>query len=367
MTRCGGSTASALALIGDFEDDQYPSTALRGRIRMICELPSGYACARPTVSVVVCTRKRADELRQCLQSIAALTPPADEVIVVDNSSGDPETEYLAELFGARYVLEEVPGLSRARNRALSESRCEVVAYLDDDCLPDPMWLEYLLRPFSDAKVAVVTGEIIRFTDPDQPLPGRHSESGEMRYVTRETPRWFEIATFGGIGTGTNMAFRKQACKDLVLFDERLGRGAPFRIAEENCAFASLLTKGHATVRIPTAVVYHPAKPKDVGQEAKTSIAYWLLLFEKFPENHLDLVRFIMRRALRRPLAWRVDSQNAEGIVSSGWGVKCKALFTGIAMFFLARRYRPLEAEIIPQLRVTVLTRGRDHSPSIVAP
>ena len=51
-----------------------------------------------TVTIVVCTRNRPEALRCCLEAIARLTPPADEVLVVDNSEGDAETERVAREF-----------------------------------------------------------------------------------------------------------------------------------------------------------------------------------------------------------------------------------------------------------------------------
>lgn len=313
-----------------------PATSQSNRIRTIFDLHSRASSSRPTVSVVICTRERPNDLRSCLESVARLTPPPEEVIVVDNSTGDLETEQLSKAFGVRCVVEESVGLSRARNRGIRECRCEIVAYLDDDCLPDPEWLEYLLRPFSHSKVAAVAGEIIRFTDLKAEQLHKPSTSQEMRYLSRETKRWFEMACFGGVGSGGNMAFRKAACSEIVLFDERLGRGAPFRIAEENCAFALLLAKGCSTVRVPTARVYHPIKQKDVGEEAKSSIAYWLLLFSKFPENRADLLHFLVRRILRRPVAWRFETEQPGSIISSRLSVRFRALTGGIALFLRAR-------------------------------
>jgi cellulose synthase/poly-beta-1,6-N-acetylglucosamine synthase-like glycosyltransferase len=219
---------------------------------------------------------------------------------------------------------------------MKESNCELVAYLDDDCLPDPGWLEYLLHPFLDSAVAAVAGEILRYTDLKAEQSHERGYTGEMRYLSRETKRWFEIASFGGIGSGGNMAFRKESCEGMVLFDERLGRGAPFSIAEENCAFASLLAKGCSVVRIPTARVYHPLKPKDFAEEAKFSIAYWFLLYSKFPENRVDLLSFLCRRILRKPVAWRVQMAEQGSIVSSRLGVRFRALTRGVALYLRAR-------------------------------
>ena len=114
---------------------------------------------RVTASVIICTRHRAAQLSKCLEAVAKLKPPPDEVLVVDNSLGDPETLAAAQRFSARYVVEPTRGLSRARNRGLDNSTSEIAAFLDDDATPDERWLELLTQPFVDSHVGVVTGGI----------------------------------------------------------------------------------------------------------------------------------------------------------------------------------------------------------------
>ena len=70
----------------------------------------------PEVSVVVCTRDRADQLERCLAAVLALRHPAFEVLVVDNASATDATATLAARHPVRYVREERPGLNWARNR-----------------------------------------------------------------------------------------------------------------------------------------------------------------------------------------------------------------------------------------------------------
>ena len=180
-----------------------------------------------TTTVIVCTRNRPNLLRRCLEGIAQLEHHPDEVIVIDNSPGDKETEELAQKFECIYIVEPKQGLSRARNRGLAESKCDVVAYLDDDATPDVHWLGLMLESFQDPQVTAVTGKIIT---PDSPVSNRPKQS--IRSLSNKDPEWFEIATFGGLGLGSNMAFRKQACAGRKIFDERLGRGAPFEIGRK---------------------------------------------------------------------------------------------------------------------------------------
>jgi glycosyltransferase involved in cell wall biosynthesis len=292
----------------------------------------------PMVTVVICTRNRPALLEKCLEAVAALKPAPDDVLVVDNSSGNKETESIARRYSARYCVEPVPGLSRARNRGLAECNTEIVAYLDDDATPDERWLESILPPFDDPEVAAVTGETIPPGTPAGSLPEEPT-----RTLTSREPLWFEIATFGGLGVGNNMALRKSACPNGTTFDVRLGRGAPIRIAEESHAFASLLSRGYRAAHVPAAIVVHPETPESIEQRAASSVAYWLLLFAEFPGHRWDLLRFITRRLRRKPLSWPRNPQAPGEIITSGWRVYWRAGLRGGMLYLRSRKLRKKRA------------------------
>lgn len=286
-----------------------------------------------TATIVICTRNRPILLRKCLEGIAHLDRSPDEVIVVDNTSGDEETKAVAREFAAVYTFEPVQGLSRARNRGMSESNSDIVAYLDDDAVPDEHWLGNLLEPFKDQKVAAAAGRIVTPQSPSE-----NSTSQVARSLSNKDPKWFEIATFGGFGLGSNMAIRKQACGGQRVFDERLGRGAPFQIAEENYALAFLISHGYTAVYLPDAIVFHPTlRPLEIAPEARNRIAYWMLLFAEFPDRRLDLLRFLFRRMRRKPLTWSRDAPDPGEIASSGWRVLLAASLSAVPLFFRTRK------------------------------
>jgi cellulose synthase/poly-beta-1,6-N-acetylglucosamine synthase-like glycosyltransferase len=287
-----------------------------------------------SVTVVICSRNRPTLLGKCLEAVAALNPAPDDVLVVDNSEGDEETQSIAQKFSARYTVEATPGLSRARNRGMAESSTDIVAYLDDDATPDEHWLGCILEPFTDPHVASVSGTIV-FVGSNEPDPSRES----YRRLTNQDPQWFEIATFGGLGWGSNMALRKAACAGGPAFDVRLGRGAPIGIAEENQAFASLVSRGHHAVFVPEAIVYHPATNGNIERRASSSMAYWLLLFSDFPDHRRDLLRFLFRRLRRKPLTWPRNPQTPGDIINSGWRVYLRAGLRGGLIFLRSRKLK----------------------------
>ncbi|HLY39668.1 MAG TPA: glycosyltransferase family 2 protein [Terracidiphilus sp.] len=300
----------------------------------IPSLPPVTRESRPTVTVVICTRNHPRALRSCLEAVHRLDPQPDDLLVVDNSGGDPDTRTVADEFQARYICEPIQGLSRARNRALNESSSEIIAFLDDDAVPTPAWLDQILVPFADPLVASVTGETIA---PDAVTPAQPCPS---RVVSQELPQWFEMANFGGLGFGTNMALRRRFCTGWKVFDERLGRGTPLWIAEESHAFAQLISRGYRAVHVPAAIVLHPEKPRDISKEATTAFGYWLLLFWEFPGHKLDLLRFISRRIGRKPLKWPRNPQEPGEVIKSGWRMYLKAGFGGTLLYLRSRRRIP---------------------------
>ena len=102
----------------------------------------------PKATIAICTRNRTDDLKKCLDALQKLPNDGQEILVIDNCPSDESTKELVELYpGTRYVRESIKGLNVARNRALKESQNDIVAFTDDDAVPDPDWLRGLLKNF----------------------------------------------------------------------------------------------------------------------------------------------------------------------------------------------------------------------------
>jgi glycosyltransferase involved in cell wall biosynthesis len=153
-------------------------------------------------SVVIPTSGRPAELERCLAAVSTQVYPAFDVIVVDNSSGEDETEAVARKWKARYVREFKRGLCRARNRGALVSGADVIAYLDDDSVPEPGWLQGLADEFRDPLVMGVGGKTIPLrveTDSERlfaQVRGDAYNRPAPLVVDQKTPYWFEICGFG---------------------------------------------------------------------------------------------------------------------------------------------------------------------------
>src|SRR4051794_25552489 len=113
--------------------------------------------------VAVCTNREAALVAPCLEALGGQVPVEDLAVV---TSGLPRAavERHRATSRATVLAEPLPGLSRARNRALAwvaEGGAEVVAFVDDDAEADPGWHEALVRRWEEAPadVACIGGPI----------------------------------------------------------------------------------------------------------------------------------------------------------------------------------------------------------------
>jgi hypothetical protein len=105
-----------------------PTVMERARIGVALE-KNGRGPDGRRVSVVICTRDRADELARCLASLTEQTRVPDQIVVVDNASDDNgRTRDVALAAGVNYVREDRPGLDIARNRGVHAATGEIVAF-----------------------------------------------------------------------------------------------------------------------------------------------------------------------------------------------------------------------------------------------
>ncbi|MDA1092665.1 MAG: glycosyltransferase [Acidobacteria bacterium] len=111
----------------------------------------------PEVSVVVCAYNAADTIDECLTSLAGLTYPRTQIIVINDGSRD-DTSAIARRYAGVLVIDLLNGgLSAARNAGLGAATGTIVAYTDADCRVDRDWLTYLVQPLLSADIAGAGG------------------------------------------------------------------------------------------------------------------------------------------------------------------------------------------------------------------
>jgi glycosyltransferase involved in cell wall biosynthesis len=182
------------------------------------------------LTVAICTHNRARYLALALQSLAEQTAPASafDVLVVDNASQDDTpgvTERARQAMRphVRYVHEDKLGLSHARNRAIAETRAPFIAFLDDDAIAAPVWVERLIHCFTELspRPAAVGGPIHAIWEAPRPPWLADSLLGYLTVLERRGSAHIDLSK--QLIFGANMAFDRQALVDVGGFSVALGR------------------------------------------------------------------------------------------------------------------------------------------------
>ncbi len=186
-----------------------------------------------TVAVVVCTasHERLALLRKCVDSLLTGTRRPQEIIVVVDQNPQLKTELATSLPATVRVLEtERQGNSEGRNVGIRSATTEVVAFVDDDAVVEPAWLERLMSVFDgDPAVLGAGGRVVPCWDrggswmPDELLwtvgctyAGHRQDAGPIRNPI-----------------GCNMAFRREALLAVGSFASEFGkRGNALVICDE---------------------------------------------------------------------------------------------------------------------------------------
>jgi glycosyltransferase involved in cell wall biosynthesis len=231
-------------------------------------------------SVVIPTYQRPELLGRVLDALATQTLPPDEyeIIVCDDAGSDDTMRQVEQWRAAHavpitYVRRPTPrqGPAAMRNAGWRAARGEVIAFTDDDTIPDPDWLRQGLLALADHAADAASGRIV------VPLP--------------DDPTDYErdAARLEGAGFVTANCF----CSRSVL--ARVGGFDPrFRTAwrEDSDLFFQLIRRGFDVVYASDAVVVHPVRPAPwgVSLRAESKHIYDALLYKKHPDLYEEFIR-----------------------------------------------------------------------------
>jgi glycosyltransferase involved in cell wall biosynthesis len=214
------------------------------------------------ISAVICTHNRASYLRRALASLIEPGLADDqEVVVVNNACTDSTEEVVSAVAGhqVRGVYEPRLGLSHARNAGWRQSRGEYVAYLDDDAVAGPGWLDRIVAAFQSI----------------QPRPGCVGGQVLPRWEAPR-PRWLADALVPGLTildwphgpralpnvrreylVGANMAFPRKLLERFEGFTPRLDRVGKRLLSNGDIHLQMLITRaGYSCWYDPAITVHH---------------------------------------------------------------------------------------------------------------
>jgi len=166
-----------------------------------------------------------------------------EIIVVDGGSTDCTIDLIKQ-YPIKFVIESKrSGISAARNLGISNSKGDIVVFLDDDAIAENDWLESLVKPFEDERIVGASGKVIPikntlFNREFAPDYDQGPDIKETKYFV-----------------GCNMAFRKSAIIAAGLFDIKIKYGH-----DENELCSRLLNAGYRLIYTPYAIAHHNYVP-----------------------------------------------------------------------------------------------------------
>jgi glycosyltransferase involved in cell wall biosynthesis len=233
------------------------------------------AAAGLRFSVIISTYNRARTLADCLVSLCAQTYAGFEVIVVVGPCTDATSEVVAR-HGRRIKLVDCPerNLAASRNRGIAQAAGDVCAFIDDDAVAHPHWLERLAAPYADPQVGGVGGFTIdntgarfqcRYTLCDRLGNAVLLDHVDPAARLSQAGLWLFPSLLG-----TNSSFRRELLEEIGGFDEQFEY-----MLDETDVCLRLADRQRGVVTAPGALVFHryaESHVRDHRRIARTLVA-----------------------------------------------------------------------------------------------
>jgi len=208
----------------------------------------------PTVSVIVVTYNRPDDLARCLPTILANDYANFELIVVDHSATEDSQRVIAG-FREDARINDIRlhngGKASCLNAGLAQAHGAVIALTDDDCTVPRGWLRRAVEVLSREPEAGVVYGALRAAphDPIRTYIPKFAPPRYRRFRGRLARNYY-------FGKGANMAVRRAVYERVGGYDPVTGPGAPLPGADDTDLAYRAVSAGFAVVEDPENVVIH---------------------------------------------------------------------------------------------------------------
>lgn len=227
---------------------------------------------KPDISVVIPTYKRTELLLRCLGALSdqRIERNRYEIIVVSDGP-DIKTKEVVAAWTTRLGmsvsflhLPEKKGPAAARNMGWQHAEGELIAFTDDDCLPDSSWLQSFALEYKGEDQLVLSGRVI------VPLPENPTDF-ELNTAHLETAEFITA----------NCACTRASLLKTGGFDERFAQAW----REDSDFQFRVILEAIPLRKVDSAIVVHPVRPAQWGvsiREQRKGM-YNALLYKKFPD------------------------------------------------------------------------------------
>ena len=274
------------------------------------------------VSVIIVSRNRPAAVSRCLAGLRQSDHPDFEVVVVADPAG-----LIVAGAGIKAIAYDRPNISVARNLGLAAASGAVVAFIDDDAVPEPTWLTRLVTAFDDPAVSAAAGYVrgrdgIALEWQAQVMDKR----GQAQPLVCDAA-WTTVhhgrAGLGIVTIGTNMAVRRDVLLRMGGFDP-----AYRYFLDESDVNMRLAVAGHGTAIVPLAQVHHASAASERRRSDRAPLslnelgASTAVFLRKYAQESdragaLDALRLKHRQtALRRMVSGRMEPRDVKRLLAT---------------------------------------------------
>lgn len=248
----------------------------------VISIPSGQP---PGITVCICTHDRPGYVSDCLGGLATQTVGADafELLIVDSASGPDAASALSDVaartHNARLIRLDRPGISHARNTGAREARTEFIAYIDDDAIPAPDWIEQIRAVIATQArpPALIGGRVLPLWESPLPAWWPRSLRGVLSIIETEGQGEYRSPALPAKlePYAVNMIVHVATLLAAGGFRENLGRVRGNLVSDEEVHLAwRLQTDGHSAIYDSRIVVFHQIQAARMTPRWLLSRLYW---------------------------------------------------------------------------------------------
>jgi glycosyltransferase involved in cell wall biosynthesis len=246
------------------------------------------------ISAIIPTFNREIYIEKALQSLVqqSMRPEEYEIILVDNCSTDRTKDIVREKFpnvpNLRYIYEPKAGLNHARNCGWTHAKGKYVAFLDDDAIASPHWLEKIVEVFETVVPlpGCVGGEVEAIWEAPRPVWLSNSMLSLLTILSwGESPKFLQAPQFLA---GANFAFTKDLLEEVGGFVAGLDRIGNKMLSNGDVMIERAVEKqGFLCYYHPQISVRHHIPATRLTQKWFLNRFYWQGISDAVMENQLN--------------------------------------------------------------------------------